>query len=180
MNRLFRVLTLFCFALFVGVGVASADTLQFTLTNSSMVDLASFSLPSGPISVNPADVDPGFGFIITPANLTVNTIGAAPAGFVAFFNGAASAGGGLQIFTSGSDVFIYLPGPQIYGGTESAPTFPTVATTFSLAGGDTLTISDLTRVSTPEPAVTILLAIGLFALGLAVLRFKPSFGVSAN
>jgi hypothetical protein len=32
MNRLCRVLLLLCSALFIGAGVASADTMEFTLT----------------------------------------------------------------------------------------------------------------------------------------------------
>jgi hypothetical protein len=45
----------------------------------------------------------------------------------------------------------------------------------TVPGTYSLTISDLTNVTTPEPSVTILLGIGLVAL-----RFKPNFGLSAN
>ena len=68
---------------------------------------------------------------------------------------------------------------------------PSHLETFSLADGTaakpvigtyTLTIKDLSTPSTatPEPSVTILLAIGLLAVGLTVLKFKPNFGVSAS
>ena len=185
MNRLFRITVLFCSALFISAGVASADTLQFALTGP--VD-AVFDLPSGPLSIGVGDFDTGVGFIIGPSNLTVNGMAAPVADFVGFFNADPAIGGGVGVFASGMSMLALATGPQIYGGTEQNPTFaPGV---FSLAdatsptpttGQYTLTITDLTNpVSTPEPSVTILLAIGLVALGLAVLRFKPNFGASAS
>jgi hypothetical protein len=97
-------------------------------------------------------------------------------------------GGGLAIMADGSGIVAYPFGPQIYGGTESNPTFAPGSFTLldgnapvgAVPGTYSLTITDLTKVEAPEPSVTILLAIGLFASGLAVLRFKPNFGVSAN
>ena len=82
----------------------------------------------------------------------------------------------------------YPFGPQIYGGTESNPTFAPGSFTLTdgnapdgtVSGTYSLTISDLTNVTTPEPSVTILLGIGLVGVGLMALRFKPNFGVSAN
>jgi hypothetical protein len=50
----------------------------------------------------------------------------------------------------------------------------------TVPGTYSLTISDLTNVTTPEPSVTILLGIGLVAVALVALRFKPNFGLSAN
>jgi hypothetical protein len=50
----------------------------------------------------------------------------------------------------------------------------------AVSGVYNLTIKDLSVVATPEPSVTILLAIGLLAVGLTVLRFKPNFGVNAS
>jgi hypothetical protein len=179
MNRILRVLVLICSAVFVGAGVASADTLQFVLSGPVS---ASFDLSSTP-SIMTADT--GFGFIVTPTNLMVN--GAASGDFLVFYNGAPAIGGGLGIFPNAFSNDAYAWGTQIYGGTESNPTFaPGV---FSLIDGDvatsvtgdyTLTITDLTTVSTPEPSVTILLAIGLVVVGLAVLRFKPNLGITAS
>jgi hypothetical protein len=186
MNRLFYVLVLLCSASFVGVGVASADTLQFTL-DKGLVPVAVFDLTVNSSNVlTPSASDLNFGFVVQPTNLTVNGA-AAPTDFLAFYNATAS--GGVAIFASAFSMPIYASGPQIYGGDEKAPTL--APGTFSLADGKaatpvigtyTLTIKDLSNpnVSTPEPSVTILLAIGLLAVGLTVLKFKPNFGVSAS
>ena len=130
------------------------------------------------------NVDTGFGFTIGPSNLMVN--GVASGDFLAFYN--AAFGGGFGIFASGTSMAAYAFGPQIYGGTESNPTFSPGSFTLTdgnapagtVPGTYTLVVTDISRVSTPEPSVTILLAIGLLAVGLAVLRFKPNFGVSAS
>jgi hypothetical protein len=180
MNRLIQVLSLVFAATFLGVGVASADTLQFTLTGPAS---ASFELSSGPLSINPLDSADGFGFRIMPANLVLN--GTPSGDFLAFFNEAF--GGGFGIFASGTEMDVYAIGPQIYGGTELNPTFAPGVFTLDddvtgtpVPGAYTLTVTDLTTVSTPEPSVTILLAIGLLAVGLAVMRFKPNLSVSAS
>jgi hypothetical protein len=177
MNRLFHVLVLLCSVMFICVGVASADTLQFTLAGPIP---ATFEL-STPLSIMPSEAGLGAGFTLSPTMFT-----GLPAGeFITFYNSAL--GGGVGIFASGFNMIEYASGPQLYGGTELNPTF--TPGTFLLADGTaanpvigtyTLTTTDLSRVSTPESSVTILLAIGLFALGLTVLRFKPNFGVSAN
>ncbi|MDQ1408095.1 MAG: hypothetical protein QOG55_3724 [Acidobacteriaceae bacterium] len=180
MNHLFQVLTLVFAATFLGAGAASADTLQFTLAGPVS---ASFELSSGPLSINPVDTSDGFGFRIMPANLVVN--GASSGDFLAFFNEAFA--GGFGIFASGTEMIAYATGPQIYGGTELNPTFAPGVFTLDdsvtgtpVPGAYTLTVTDLTTVSTPEPSVTVLLAIGLLAVGLALLRFKPNLSVSAS
>jgi hypothetical protein len=184
MNRLFRVLILICSALFIGVGVASADNLEFTLAGPVTASFDMTVNSSGLLTL-PFSFDTGVGFVVAPTNLMVS--GAASGDFLAFYNGDPAIGGGLAIFASATDMVAYASGPQIYGGTEGSPTFaPGV---FSLADGTaatpvpatyTLTITDLSTVSTPEPSVTILLAIGLLAVGLTVLRFKPNYGVRAS
>jgi hypothetical protein len=180
MNRLFRVLILVCSAIFIGAGVASADTLQFVLSGPVS---ASFDLSSTP-SIMMGNSDPGFGFVLTPTNLMVNGA-AAPGDFLGFFN--AGVGGGVAIFASAMEMTAYASGPQLYAGAESNPTFAPGSFTLdngavvpAVTGAYTLTITDITNVSTPEPSATILLAIGLLAVGLAVLRFKPNLGVSAS
>jgi hypothetical protein len=186
MNRLFYVLVLLCSALFVGVGVASADTLEFTL-DKGLVPVAAFDLTVNSSGVlTPSTSDLNFGFVVQPTNLTVNGA-AAPTDFLAFYNGNPTVGGGFAIFVSAFSMPVYASGPQIYGGNENTPTF--APGTFSLADGTaakpaigtySLTIKDLSTVPTPEPSVTILLAIGLLAVGLTVLKFKPNFGVRAS
>jgi hypothetical protein len=132
----------------------------------------------------PFTFDTGFGFVVTPTNLTVNGV-AAPTDFLAFYNPAL--GGGIAIFASAFNMTAYASGPQIYGGTEGSPTFASGAFTLdngavvpAVSGVYNLKIKDLSVVATPEPSVTILLAIGLLAVGLTVLRFKPNFGVNAS
>jgi hypothetical protein len=185
MNRLFYVLVLLFAALFASVGVASADTLEFTLTGpvSAVFDM---TVNSSDVLTLPFTFALNSGVRLQPTNLTVNGA-AAPTDFLVFYNGNPTEGGGFAIFPSAFSMAAYASGPQIYGGNENAPTF--APGTFSLADGTagtpvigtySLTIKDLSTVSTPEPSVTILLAIGLLAVGLTVLRFKPNFGVSAN
>jgi hypothetical protein len=171
MNRLFRVLVaLICSVMFIGVGVACADTLQFTLAGPVS---ASFQLPSS-LFVNAGDFGSGAGFKVASPNL--------PNDFLAFYN--ASMLGGFGIFASASNPVVHVTGPQLYGGPESNPTFLTG--TFSLTGFPngtgpfTLTVTDLSNVSTPEPSVTVLLAVGLVIVGLVVLHFKPNFSVQAS
>jgi hypothetical protein len=185
MNRLYRVLLLLCSALFIGTGVASADTLEFTLTGP-VAAVFDMTVNSSGVLTLPFASDLTFGLVVQPTNLTVNGA-AAPTDFLGFFNGDPAVGGGLSIFASGTSMVANATGPQIYGGNENTPTF--APGTFSLADGNaavpvigtyTLTIKDLSTVSTPEPSVTILLAIGLLAIGLTVLRFKPNFGVNAS
>jgi len=186
MNRLFYVLVLLCCALFIGVGVASADTLEFTLTRP-VAAVFDMTVNSSGVLTTPFTFSPNFGVRLQPANLTVNGA-AAPTDFLVFYNADPAIGGGFAIFPSAFSLAAYASGPQIYGGTENAPIF--LPGNFSLADGTattpvigtyTLTIKDISSVPTltPEPSVTILLAIGLLAVGLAVLRFKPNFGVSA-
>jgi hypothetical protein len=182
MNRPFRVLVLLCSTLFISVGIATADTLQFTLAGPVS---ATFDLSSGPLTIGSPDFNPGVGFKVAPTNLVVNGDGSGD--FLVFYNGDPFIGGGIGIFASGTAMIGYASGPQIYGGTEMNPTFAPGVFTLAdgapstpVPGAYTLTITDLTNVSTPEPSVTILLAIGLLAVGLVVLRFKPNLGVSAS
>jgi hypothetical protein len=184
MNRPLQVLVLLCAALFIGVGVASADTLQFILTGPVS---ASFDLSSTP-TITTDNSDPGFGFLLAAPNDLIVNGSAAPGDLLAFYNSsAAGTGGGFGIFVGGTEIIALALGSQIYSGTETNPTFAPGMFTLSDAavvpfvpGAYTLTVTDLTTVSTPEPSVTILLAIGLVAIGLVVLRFKPNFGISAS
>jgi len=179
MKNSLRVALFVSALLFLTAGIASADTLityQFTGAVT-----ASFELPMNPTIIAST---PGFNFVVMPINLLIN--GAPSSDRLNFYN--ASAGGGFIATNGGSTADINTAGPQLYSGPESSPTMLGIA-----AGGVTLTdfmtgavVGTLTTpgtpgsVSTPEPSVTILLAIGLLALGVTVLRFKPNFGISAN
>ncbi len=181
MNRLSRIFLVLSVVLFLGAGIASADTLLFTLTGPVS---ASFELPSGVLSIPSFEAHTGFGFTITPASLMVN--GSPSADFLTFYNSAVAVGGGVGIFASGTVMDAYAAGPQLYGGTETSPSFAPGSFTLTNgvgAGTYSLTIADITPggpVGTPEPSVTILLGAGLLALGLLALRFKPGFSTTAS
>jgi hypothetical protein len=189
MNRLSRVLVVVCTVLFVGVGVASADTipgeLTFTLTGPVT---ATFELPSqfpagsgfmgasGFAVVIPSMVLAGFG--TGGVNLIIN--GSPSADFLVFYNAAGGFHGGFAASLTGMSTDIFLVGTeqQIYTGPETAPMFS--AGTFKFSDGSILTISGGPAVGTPEPSATILLGIGLLALGLTVLGYKRGFASTAS
>jgi hypothetical protein len=180
MNRLSRILVILCTVLFLGVGVASADTLpgelSFVLTGPVT---ASFSLPTQLSGGNEISSNLGFGFVIPSmvltgfGGLTIN--GSPSPDFLAFYNATGSFGGGLLASPDGmtADIFLVGGGQQLYSGPETSPMFS--PGTFTFSDGSILTISGGPAFSTPEPSVTILLGIGLLALGLAVLRYKRGF-----
>ena len=184
MNRLSRLLVIFCSVLFLGVGVASADTmpgdLSFVLSGPVT---ATFSLPTT-LSVPTFEAQPGFGFVIPSMVLTSFgglTINGSPSpDFLAFYNATGAFGGGLLASPNGmtADIFLVGGGQQIYSGSEASPMF--APGTFTFSDGSVLTITGGPTVGTPEPSVTILLSIGLFALGLAVLRSKRGFATIAS
>lgn len=182
MKNSFRVALFLSVALFLTAGIASADTLityQFTGAVS-----ASFELPVNPTVVkSTAGVD----FEVMPLNLMIN--GMASSDFLVFYSTAFD--GGFGAFSSGSSADINTTGPQLYTGPENAPTMLGVVsggvplTDFN-NGSSAGTISTpatpgpVGSVTTPEPSATVLLGIGLLAVGLAVLGFKPKFAISAN
>jgi hypothetical protein len=184
----FRAALLLSALLFLTVGIASADTLityQFTGAIS-----ASFELPVNP---TPIGFTLGFNFIVMPVDLMIN--GAPSADRLNFYSSSNQGGGGFAAVSNTGVVDINTAGPQLYTGPENAPTMLGVVT-----GGVTLTNYDPTgaigppagtitspgtpgpvgSVTTPEPSATVLLGIGLLAVGLAVLGFKPKFAITAN
>jgi hypothetical protein len=180
MNRLSRILVIICGVLFLG-GVASADTLTFSLTGPVT---ATFQLPSQ-LSIMASEAQVGFGFVIaTPqltnlgANLMIN--GSPSADFLAFYNATGAFGGGFAAFpnATSADIFLVGGGQQIYSGLETSPMFSNG--TFTFSDGSVLTISGGTAVGTPEPSVTVLLSVGLLAFGLIALRFKRGFATIAS
>src|ERR1700730_16774857 len=111
MNRLFYVLVLLCSALFVGVGVASADTLEFTLTGP-VAAVFDMTVNSSGVLTLPFTSDLNFGFVVQPINLTVNGA-VAPTDFLGFYNANPAIGGGVAIFESAFVMPAYASGPQI-------------------------------------------------------------------
>jgi hypothetical protein len=174
------VVVLLSALLLLTAGVASADTLityQFTGGTS-------FELPVNPV---PTSFDLGFAFQVTPINLMIN--GAPSGDFLVFFNAdpVTGGGGGFGAFSCGSCQDISVVGPQLYSGPENAPTMLGLGDTgvalTDPTSGSTSTISTPgtpSTINTPEPSVTALLGIGLLAVGLAVLGFKPKLAISAN
>jgi hypothetical protein len=176
-----RVAFVLSILLFLTAGIASADTLityQFTGAVS-----ASFELPVNPTVIS---FTTGFNFIVMPINLMIN--GLPSSDRLNFYNASGAGGGGFVATNGGSTADINVAGPQLYTGPESSPTMLGLA-----AGGVPLVnfdtgapVGTLTTpgtpgpVGTPEPSATVLLAIGLLAVGLAVIGFKPKFAITAN
>jgi hypothetical protein len=167
--------------LFLTAGMASADSLiTYQFTGGGIT--ASFELPVNPTVL---EFTPGTNFQVMPIDLLIN--GAPSSDKLSFFS-AGKEGGGFEAICGLTCSDINLAGPQLYSGPEGSPTMLGV-----VAGGVALTdfmtgapAGSLTTpgtpgsVSTPEPSATVLLGIGLLAVGLAVLGFKPRFAISAN
>jgi hypothetical protein len=176
----FRLALCFSAMLLLTAGIASADTLityQFTGGTS-------FQLPVNPV---PTVFNLGFDFEVTPINLMIN--GAPSSDFLVFYNAdpVTGGGGGFGAFSCGSCQDISVVGPQLYSGPENSPTMlglgDTGVTLTDPVAGTTTTISTPgtpSTVSTPEPSLTILLGIGLLAVGLAVFALKPRLAITAN
>lgn len=177
MKNSFRAAFLLSAILFLTAGIASADSFvsyQFTGAGVS----ASFELPVNPTVLSSND---GFNFVVAPIDLMIN--GTHSSDGLDFF-AAGIGGGGFSAFSGGPFADINVTGIPLYTGPESAPTM-------ALFGADGVTLMDfltgdpagtLTTIvtSTPEPSATVLLGVGLLAVGLAALRFKPSLIVTAN
>jgi len=163
-SRIVFAAVVLAFTMFLGAGAAQADSLiLFTLTGP--VD-ASFELSTNPF-IAPGNSDPGFGFLVTPINLTID--GKASNDVLAFYSG--TGGGGLAAFDAIWNADFSLFGPKLYKGKEWAPSFAPNAGNISLEDengvGYTLT---MTAVSTPEPSSLLLVMAGLLPLGLLAKR----------
>lgn len=150
-------------SLLVG-GVSRADTLLFFDLSGPIT--ATFYLPVDP-TINPDNVDPGFGFTVAPIDLMIN--GAPSNDYLAFYN--ESAGGGLGAFSSSVADDLLVVGSQLYSGGEGNPA---LAIESALALDDfnntNITYSLTVTSVTPEPTELLLLLTGvalLVALKLA-------------
>ena len=128
--------------------LAKADTLDFTLTQGS--NTYTFSLPSSP---TPDSVVNGQDFVIANQIININNMFGETSN-ITFRNSSDT--GGLDFLDAA------LPGPQLYTGTEAAPTFRTGQ--FSLSDSFNLTITPEST-GVPEPPTISLLALGILALG---------------
>jgi hypothetical protein len=148
----------------------SAHAALFTFTISGDYD-AFFQIESSP---TPDFVADGVLFAVTNVAGFPN----ATSGFadVSFFRGPFA---GLLV-SEGFDYLFDAEGPQLYSGTEAAPTFLTG--TYALSGlstrGDfTLTIAETAAAPVPEPASWALMFSGFAIAGCALRRSRPRVSV---
>jgi hypothetical protein len=150
-----------CFPLLLGASTVD----NFVLTDGT--DTVTFSLPSSP---TPAIGYAGEFFVLNGVNVIVD--GTPLTANLDFYNFTHPWDGGVNLYQSTvSSPIIEQEGPQLYSGSETAPTFligvfnltqyPILASGEDI-GNYTLTITSATP--TPEPSSFVLLGIGLMSL----------------
>ena len=150
-------------AIALAASAAHADTYDFVLTGSYS---AHWQLQSSPTPDDSAD---GLAFALYDV---AGTFPGASTGVVdlIFFQG--DIGGGLAIDDfAGENTLAVTDGPQLYTGTEDAPTFRLgtfAMTEYDGNGTYTLTITNVTAV--PEPESYAMLLAGMGALGFVAAR----------
>jgi PEP-CTERM motif len=136
------------------------DQFSGSINTSFEVNSFSFVLPAMPTDIFLNPMSSG-GFDIS--NVPVDFDGTTSDGLLEFFDD--NAGGGFNFFSN--TVELELFGPQLYTGSESAPTF--LPGDFYLSEGGpiaywTLEISAAPGAVTPEPSTLVLLATGLVSV----------------
>jgi hypothetical protein len=166
MKTIVRLVSLAAFLLVVS-GPVKADTQEFLFYDLTGPVTATFLLPVNPV-LDPANVDLGFGFTLTPIDLMID--GAPSSDTVAFYS--TSLGGGFAAFPSVVSDDFSLLGLQLYTGSEDAPTFfipsdqPVPFTDIDTGDDYSLRVSGPAKV--PEPSSLLTLGMGLVTV-LAVL-----------
>jgi hypothetical protein len=152
---------------------ADAALLQFTISGTDTLSgvnppptvFASFQLDSSPV-IDPINVAPGIAFAIADVAGTFQygaTTRTTPQP-INFFN--ASQRGGLVV---GTDFFLAFDGPQLYTGTEAAPTFRIGSFTLAtLSGGSPIALTIAEVPAIPEPASWALMLAGFAMVGGAI------------
>jgi hypothetical protein len=144
---------------------AQAAIYDFTITGDYS---ARFQLDSSP---RPDEAVPGNGFVLWDVE------GTFPGSIfdvadLTFFNGGL--GGGLEIYDFyGANALLSTDGPQLYSGSENAPTFLTgtyALTQFNGSGTYSLTISNPAVAAVPEPATWAMMFAGFGMVGFAMRR----------
>lgn len=152
-----------CMALAQMAAVAHADTYQFKLSGDYT---ASWQLESSAI---PGGYQIGTGMVFGDVEGFPDALfGVAD---IYFWNG--DIGGGLQIndYYGGDYALVSTDGPQLYTGTEDAPTFKLgtfALTEYQGTGTYTLTVTNISAV--PEPATIAMLLGGLGVVGFTARR----------
>jgi hypothetical protein len=157
MKRALRIASLMGVMLFVSVGAASADSLQFVV--SSQAGSGTFTLLRSPTVTSFSNAKD---FTVTVNNGNISLLGysfLAPPFMLGFWNTSAGGGFGLVVPNLG---YLQLQGAQMFTGPDSAPTFST-GTYFFNTGSGLITVN-VTAV--PEPSTLLLLGFGLVGLGL--------------
>ncbi|MEO3690042.1 PEP-CTERM sorting domain-containing protein [Roseateles paludis] len=166
MNKI-RSLALATTAILLGSATAhAAPSYQFTLTGGYT---ASWQLSATP---TPGDFFSGESFTVWNVSGTFSGASTAVTDLT-FFNDAR--GGGLSLYDFNAAVsLLSTDGPQLYSGSEAAPTFllgTFVLTVYQETTQYSLTISEIGAV--PEPGAMALLLCGLLAVGV-VRRLQAS------
>ena len=145
---------------------ADSSTIDYTYTVGG--NTFTWQLPSNPTALD--NVDPGVTFRID--NLLFTENGVAMTGTMDFYNALLQGGFDLSIGPLAGPPFLCnafgqpVAGPQLYIGSETAPTLSTGDFTFTDSANG-IVQGELQATAVPEPSTLVLLGVGL-ALGMAV------------